>query len=120
MAIPLAILSVVIVVLSMSGVLLPHRLVGLVRGIMPGGLGLWIAVAVRLLFAALLWFAAPVSHTPILFKALAALLFLTAITLPIVGRPRLNRFIESLASWPPWAIRLPCLFGVALGGFLLW
>ena len=120
MAIALAILSVVIVVLSMYGVLLPHRLIGLVRGFMSGGLGLWIAVAVRLLLAALLWFTAPVSHTPTLFKALAALLFLAAITLPIVGRSRLKRFTESLASWPPWAIRLPCLFGVALGGFLLW
>ncbi len=62
----------------------------------------------------------PVSHTPTLFKALAALLFLAAIAHPIVGRARLKRFLESLASWPPWAIRLPCLLGVALGGFLLW
>ena len=38
MAIALAILSVVIVVLSMYGVLLPHRLIGLVRGFMSGGL----------------------------------------------------------------------------------
>ncbi len=120
MAIALAILSVVIAVFSVYGVLLPHRLVGLVRGIMSGGLGLWSAVAVRLLLAALLWFTAPVSHSPTLFKALAALAFIAAITLLIVGRPRLERFIEYLASWPPWAIRLPCVFGLALGGFLLW
>lgn len=120
MAIALAILAVVIVVLSIYGVVLPHRLVGLVRGVMSRGLGLWSAVAVRLLLAALLWFTAPVSHTPTLFKALAAVLFLAAIALPVVGRPRLNRFIDFFASWPPWAIRLPCLFGVALGGFLWW
>lgn len=116
----LSILSAAIVVLSMYGVLLPHRLIGLVRGFMAGGLGFWMAVAVRLLLAALLWFTAPVSRTPTLFKATAALVFVAAITLLIVGRPRLQRFIESIASLPPWTVRLPCLFGLALGGFLLW
>ena len=120
MAIALAILSVVIVVLSMYGVLLPHRLIRLVRGFMSGGLGLWSAVTVRLLLAALLWFTAQVSHAPTSFKALAALLFLSAIAHAIVGRARLKKFRESLSSWPPWAIRLPCLLGVAMGVFLLW
>lgn len=120
MVIALAILSVVIVVLSVYGVLLPYRLVGLVRGITSGGLVLWIGVAVRLLLAALLWFTAPVSQTPTAFKVLAALFVLAAIALPIVGRLRLERLLESLASWPPWAIRLPCLLGIAMGGFFLW
>ena len=120
MAIALAIFSVVIVVLSMYGILLPHRLIGLVRGFMSGGLGLWTAVAVRLLLAALIWLTAPVCHTPTIFKALAALILLAAITLPIVGVPRLEKFIEYLTTWPQWAIRLPCLLGVAFGGFLLW
>lgn len=120
MAITLAILSVVIVGFSVYGALLPHRLVDLVRGFASGWHFLWIAVAVRLLLAALLWFTSSVSHTPTLFRALAAFLFLAAVTLPIVGRPRLERFIESLSSWPPWAIRVPCLLGVALGGLLLW
>lgn len=120
MAIALAILLVVLVVFSMYGALLPHRLIALVRAIMSGGLGLWSAVAVRLLLAALLWFTAPVSHTPTLLKALAAFILLAAIALPSVGRPRLQRFIESIASWPPWAIRLPCLLWAAFSGFLLW
>jgi len=120
MAIALAILSVVIIAFSVYGVLLPHRLVEMVRGIMSGRFFLWVAVGVRLLLAALLWFTASVSHTPDLFKALASFFVLAAIALPIVGRPRLERFIESLASWPTWAIRLPCLFGVAMGGIFLW
>ena len=120
MAIALAIFSVVIVVFSMYGILLPHRLIGLVRGFMSGGLGLWTAVAVRLLLAASIWLTAPVCYTPTIFKALAALILLAAITLPIVGVPRLEKFIEYLATWPQWAIRLPCLLGVAFGGFLLW
>lgn len=67
----LSILSAAIVVLSMYGVLLPHRLTGLVRNSMSGGLGCWMAAAVRPLLAALLWFTAPVSHTLTQFKALA-------------------------------------------------
>lgn len=120
MAIALAILSVAIIVLSLYGVLLPHKLIGLVDGLTTGKLGLWSAVTVRLLLAALLWFTAQVSQTPTIFQALAALLFLSAIAHAIVGRTRLKKFRESLASWPSYAIRLPCLLGVAMGGFLLW
>lgn len=120
MAIALAILSVAIVVISMYGVLLPNNLIGLIRDITSGKIGLWSAVLVRLLLAVLLWFTAHISRTPTLFKILAALLFLSAIAHVMVGRARLKKFLESLGSWPPWAIRVPCLFGVAMGGFMLW
>lgn len=120
MIIALTILSLIIVVLAMYGVLLPHRLIRMVRSFMQRGAGLWFAVAIRLLLAALLWFSAPLSHTPTLFKVFAALMLLTAVALPVVGRWRLNQFIEHIATRPPWAIRLQCLLGVALGGFLLW
>ena len=120
MTIALSILSVIIVALSLYGVLLPDRLVRLVRGFMQGDAGLWVAVAIRLLLAVLLWFSAPVSRTPALFNVLAVLMFLTAVVLPMVGRPRLNHFIAHIASCPPLLIRFLCLLGVALGGFLLW
>lgn len=120
MAIALAIMSVIIISLSMYGALLPHRLVRLVRSFMQRGVGLWFAVAIRLLLGALLWFSAPASHTPTLFKVLSVLMFLTAVALPMVGYSRLTKFIAHIASWPPWVIRLQCLLGVALGVFLLW
>lgn len=120
MATALAILSVAIVAISMYGVLLPHRLIGLIRGTTSGKLGLWSAVIARLVLAALLWFTARVSHTPILFEILAALLLVSAIAHPILGRARLRRFLETLGSWPLWTIRVPCLFGVAMGGLMLW
>jgi hypothetical protein len=120
MAIALVVVSVVLVALSLYGVLLPSRLVALVRGFMSAGLGLWFAVAVRLLLAALLWFTAPDSLTAVLFQALAVFTVLAAIALPIVGRNRINRLIESVAAWPGWAIRLTCMLGAGLGGLLLW
>ncbi|HBG30827.1 MAG TPA: hypothetical protein DDW98_09380 [Gammaproteobacteria bacterium] len=120
MAIALAIFSVALVVISMYGVLLPKKLLGLIRDSTSGKLGLWSAVNVRLLLVALLWFTAHLSRTPALFRILAAILFLSAIAHVIVGRARLRRFLASLDTWPPWAIRVPCLFGVAMGGFMLW
>ena len=120
MLIALSIFSVFMVALSMYGVLLPSRLVGLVRHFMSGSRGLWFAVAVRLVLAALLWVNAPVSATPAIFKALAAFVLVAAITLPVVGLPRLRKWLEYFATWPQWAIRLLCVLGVAFGGFVLW
>ncbi len=120
MLIALAILSVTLVALSMYGALLPHRLLGLIRKLTSGDLGLWGAVVARLLLAVLLWINAPVSLAPTTFKILAAVLILSAIAHFIVGRARLKRFLESLLSWPHWAIRLSCFLGVGMGVFILW
>ncbi len=120
MALTLAILSLIIVAFSIYGVLLPQRLVEVVRRIMSGRPGLWIAVAVRLLLAAVLWFTAPVSLTPTIFKVLAVLMVIAAVAIPIVGLARLGKLMDYLATWPQWAVRLGCLCGVAFGGFLLW
>jgi len=121
-AIALAILSVAIIVFSMYGLLFPHRLIGLIHNSMNGRLwlGLWSAVIVRILLAALLWFTAQTSQTPTIFQVLAVVLFLSAIAHAAVGRTRLKRFRESLMSWRPWAIRLPCFFGIVMGGIMLW
>lgn len=120
MALALAILSILIIALSMYGVLLPLRLVTLVRGFMQREAGLWIAVTIRLLLAGTLWFSAPASRTPGFFRVLSALMLLTAVTLPVVGYSRLNQFIAYIDSGPPWVIRLLCCLGVALGGTILW
>lgn len=120
MALMLGILSALLLVLSLYGVLMPHRLVALVRGIMAKDTGLWIAVSVRLLLGILLWFAAPASRTPMIFKVLSIFIVLAAVALFFAGQPRLGKLVATLTSWPSWAIRLSCLFGVALGGFLLW
>lgn len=121
MAIALAILALVLCGLSVFGVLVPHRLIQVARSLMSKSpLGLWIAVVVRVLLAALLWFTAPVSRTSLTFQTLAVLILLTAVILLMVGRNRLERFIQWLTSWPGWVIRLSCLLGVAMGVFLLW
>ncbi len=119
MAIALAIFSLVIVLLSAYGVFQPSTLTSFVRRFM-AGLGLWVAVVARLILALLLWFSAPLSHTPVTFQVLAILALVAAIGLPIIGAQRILKLLDWVASWRQLAIRLWCLLGVGFGGFLLW
>jgi len=119
MTVALALFSALIIAISIFGVVQPLKLTALVRRFMISP-GVWGAVVIRILLAGLLWFSAPFSHTPLIFKVLALLTFLAAIALPIIGAPRLMKFIDYMASRPPIAIRFQCFLGAALGAFLLW
>jgi len=119
MAIALAIFSLVIVLLSAYGAFHPSNLTSFVRGFM-AGLGLWAAVVARLILALLLWFSAPLSHTPMTFQVLAIIALIAAIALPIIGIQRILKLLEWVTSWRQLVIRLWCLLGVGFGGFLLW
>ncbi len=119
MAIALALFSLIIVLLSVCGVFQPAILTSFVRRFM-AGLGLWVAVVARLILALLLWFSAPLSHTPVTFQVLAILALVAAIALPIIGAQRILKLLDWVASWRQLAIRLWCLLGVGFGGFLLW
>ena len=119
MAIALAIFCLVIILLSTYGFLQPLFLTSFARRFMAGP-GLWLAVAARLILALLLWFSAPLSHTPATFHALAILALVAAFALPIAGVERILKLLDWVASWRQLAIRLWCLSGVAFGGFLLW
>ena len=119
MTIALAMFSALIIAMSIYGVVQPLKLMEFVRRFMISP-GIWGAVAIRLVLAGLLWLTAEVSHTPMTFKVLALLTLLAAIALPLVGAARMMKFIDYIAAWPPIAIRIQCLLGVALGAFLLW
>ena len=119
MAIALAIFSLVIVLLSAYGAFHPSYLTSFVRGFMAGS-GLWVAVVARLILALLLWFSAPLSHTPVTFQVLAIIALVAAIALPIIGTQRILKLLDWVTSWRQLTIRLWCLLGVGFGGFLLW
>lgn len=120
MGLVLALFSVALVLLSIGGVFQPSRLIGLVDILASGKLGLWSAIVVRFIFALLLWMNSQASNAPTSFKVLSVLLVLSAISHLIVGRDRLRSFRQILSSWPLWAIRVPCFFGVAMGVYVLW
>ena len=119
MALALTILSVLLAVVFLYGVLLPRRFIALARGFMAGP-GLGGAVAIRLLLAVLLWFSAPISLTPVAFRALALLMLAAAIAALVLGAARIHKLIARMACWPPVAVRLPCAVGLAFSAFMLW
>jgi len=116
----LAFLSVVIVLMSVFGVVQPQVLILFIRKLMADYDALWVAVGVRLVLAALLWFSSAVSHTPNVLKALAILALAAAVILLFVGADRVVRLLDWVGSWKTLAIRLWCLLGVVFGGFLFW
>ncbi|MGI9434656.1 MAG: hypothetical protein ACR2Q4_07495 [Geminicoccaceae bacterium] len=120
MAIGLALISVVIIAMSAYGMALPRKLISPVRNFMEWSGSVWFAALIRLLLAVLLWFTASASHTPTIFKILALVTLLVAVTLPFLGAARMIRLIDYFASWPPMAIRGQCLLGVLFGMFVLW
>lgn len=118
-AVVLFVVSVLLCVLFLGGVLYPRRLIAFVRRFIEGP-GLAGAVALRALFAVLLWFSAPVSLTPAAFKALAVVVFVAALSALLLGRAAIGRLIEGMARWPGAAIRMLCAAGLVLLVFILW
>jgi hypothetical protein len=118
-AIALAIFSVLVVAMSLYGVISPPKILAFSRrfAVSPG---IWIATAVRVVLALLLWFTSPVCQTPLVFEVLAALVLVAAITVPAIGAARLIRLVDRLESWPTVVVRLQGLFGIGFGAFLLW
>ena len=115
----LAVVSGFLGALFLVGVLHPRWLVMLARRFV-GGTGVWGAVAVRLLLAALLWFSAPVASTPATFRALALVMAAAAVGALVLGKDRVARIADRMAGRPPLVVRLPIAIGLALSAFMLW
>ena len=71
-----------IVILGLWGFFAPRSIGEFVRSWSTMG-GMWLAVALRLGFATVLWFAAPLSRTEMVLKVLAGLVLASAAVLPI-------------------------------------
>ena len=83
-------------------------------------IGLWVAVALRIAFGALLWICAPVSRTPRVFRILGALVVLSGLALPVVGLERMLTVATWGAGLDDAVLRSVALVTAALGGFILW
>ncbi|MBT8144843.1 MAG: hypothetical protein KJO55_09090 [Gammaproteobacteria bacterium] len=120
MAIAVALFAILIIVLSLWGVILPGKLISFVTGFMRNPASVWFAAGIRLVLAALLWFSAPLSATPLVFQVLAIIAVIAAIGLVLAGHDRLLGLVERVARWPEHLLRLYILLGVLFGAFLLW
>ena len=105
--------------IGLWGISAPAGLVALTERFLKGQ-GLWIAVAIRIGLAIALWFAAPNSYTPGVFRFFAAVAFFAALVLPVLGQAFLDSFVGWWTSQPGWLIRMTCLCVVTFGAFLAW
>ena len=112
--------GIVIAVLSIWGMVVPERLIGMVTGVMARPAGMRIAVGARFLLGFALLVAASESMFPTVFGVLGWVAIAAAIALPVLGRSYINSLLAKAAAWPPLAIRTWLLVGVAFGGFLLY
>ena len=84
------------------------------------GPGIAGAVGIRLLLAFLLWFSAPVAATPAAFRAVAVVVFVAALLIPLLGAAGIVRLIDQIASWPSAVIRTLLSLGLAFSVFVVW
>lgn len=82
--------------------------------------GLWTAAALRVLFAAALWLAAPASKAPLALSLLAGVVLAAGIALPVLGLARFNAVLDWWLARPVATRRAWMLLPVALGSFFLW
>ncbi|NNF68021.1 MAG: hypothetical protein HKM98_10985 [Gammaproteobacteria bacterium] len=111
--------AVMILTLSIWGVVSPTAIVNLVRRA-TGPAFMFIAVGVRIALGLLLWFAADAARHPVVFKVLAIVMFVAAITILAVGKARVLRLIDWVADQSGVAQRAWLLLGVGFGTYLLW
>ncbi len=113
------IFAVFVLLMCAWGVILPSRIVAFATR-WANQRGLWVAALLRIAFGAALWFAAPASRAPLLLQVLGILTFLAGVSLPMIGLDRFTKLIEWSVERPPIVVRLWCLFGIGLGGAILW
>lgn len=82
--------------------------------------GIWLAAVIRVFAAVVLWFAAPSSRYPGLFKVFAVVALVAGVGVILVGHHRVRKIVNWSVSRPPWVLRCFALIAIAVGGFILW
>jgi hypothetical protein len=113
------ILAAMILMLSAWGLVVPRRLLAMVRGVMEHPRGMYAAVLARLILGLALLIAAPGSRYPLLLHYLGWFALAAAVALPLIGRDRIVRFLGWFDRVSALAIRLWLLFGIAFSAFLV-
>lgn len=112
--------GIVIAGLSIWGIVVPDRLIEIVKGAMAQRWGMRVAVGARFVLGFALIGAASAAMFPAVFRVLGWVAIAAAIALPVLGRKFIGTLLGSLEAWPTLAVRAWLLVGVAFGGFLLY
>ena len=121
-------------VLCIWGMVVPEKLIRLVRRVLDRKSGIYVAVGSRLLLGGALILSASGSKFPLIFNIIGVLALVGASVVAFIaaaaagdrgvvafiGRARLAAIIDWFARFPPAAIRTWLLFGFAFGVFMLY
>ena len=108
-----------IAALGLVGLVQPARLRSLF-GAMDSQSRFIMAVVIRLLMGALLWWVAGELRHPQVMRVIAAIAIVAAVVILIAGRTRLDRLIDWWLGKPDGVLRVSALFAGAFGFWLAW
>ena len=117
MAIVAFVISLLVAALGMLGIISPPRLLGVVRHFQTPA-GLYAAAAIRLVFGAALFLAAPASRTPEVVRIVGVIVFVAGLITPLFGLERFRRLLDWWSSRGPIFIRAWASIALAFGLWL--
>ena len=119
MTLIVALLGVLVVILGGVGLVSPARFRGMFSAISPQA-RYAMAVGIRLAMGALLWWLADDLRHPTVMRVLAIIAVVAAVVILLMGRARLDRFVDWWLERPDSVIRMSTLFAGAFGAYLVY
>lgn len=116
----IVVVGIVLGGLGILGVIRPGKLLHLVSMSWQSPSGLYLAMAVRLVFGVALIGAASSSRFPDVLLFIGVLSIITAVLAPLIGFARLRAFVDWWLARPPGLIRAWAAIAAALGVFLVY
>ena len=107
------------VVIGLVGLAQPDRFRSLFAG-MDSQLRFILAIAIRVVMGALLWWLADDLRHPQVMRIIAAIAIFAAVGILIMGRGRLDKLVEWWLSLSDGLLRLSALFAGAFGAYLVY
>ena len=119
MTLIVTVLGVLFVVLGLVGLVQPDRFRSLFAG-MGSQLRFILAIAIRVVMGALLWWLADDLRHPQVMRIITAIAIFAAVGILIMGRGRLDKLVEWWLSLSDGLLRLSALFAGAFGAYLVY
>ena len=112
-------LGLLLGLLGLAGLAAPSPLIQRVSSVWSAPRGLYLAVTLRLFFAAVLLGAAPQSRFPFALQGIGILSLISALVLPLIGLRRMQELLRWWTSRSDNVIRLWAMLALLFGLFLI-
>ena len=119
MTLVVAAFGALFVVIGLVGLVQPDRFRSLFAG-MGSQLRFILAIAIRVVMGALLWWLADDLRHPQVMRILAAIAIFAAVGLLLMGQGRLNKLVEWWLSRSDGLLRFSALFAAVFGAYLVY